>query len=31
VKAGDNVEFTIANDKLHLFDTETEESLVSTD
>jgi multiple sugar transport system ATP-binding protein len=30
VKVGDNVEFTIANDKLHLFDPETEESLVST-
>jgi multiple sugar transport system ATP-binding protein len=30
VQVGDNVEFTIANDKLHLFDPETEESLVST-
>jgi multiple sugar transport system ATP-binding protein len=30
VKVGDNVEFTIPNDKLHLFDPETEESLVST-
>ncbi|MFL5981038.1 MAG: ABC transporter ATP-binding protein [Gaiellaceae bacterium] len=30
VKVGDNVEFTLANDKLHLFDPETEESLVST-
>src|SRR5881394_2309884 len=30
VKVGDNVEFTIPNDKLHLFDPETEESLVPT-
>jgi multiple sugar transport system ATP-binding protein len=30
VKVGDNVEFTIPNDKLHLFDPDTEESLVST-
>jgi multiple sugar transport system ATP-binding protein len=30
VKVGDNVEFTIATEKLHLFDPETEESLVST-
>ena len=30
VKVGDNVEFTIPNDKLHMFDPETEESLVST-
>jgi len=30
VKAGDNVEFTIATEKLHLFDPETDESLVST-
>jgi multiple sugar transport system ATP-binding protein len=30
VKVGDNVEFTIPNEKLHLFDPETEESLVST-
>jgi len=30
VQVGDNIEFTIANDKLHLFDPETEESLVST-
>lgn len=30
LKVGENVEFTIATDKLHLFDPETEESLVST-
>jgi multiple sugar transport system ATP-binding protein len=30
VKVGDNVEFTIPTEKLHLFDPETEESLVST-
>jgi multiple sugar transport system ATP-binding protein len=30
VKVGDNVEFTIATEKLHLFDPETEESLVPT-
>jgi len=30
VKVGDNVEFTIPNEKLHMFDPETEESLVST-
>ena len=30
VKVGDKVEFTIPNDKLHLFDPETEESLVPT-
>jgi len=30
VKVGDNVEFTIATERLHLFDPETEESLVST-
>jgi multiple sugar transport system ATP-binding protein len=30
VQVGDNVEFTIPNDKLHLFDPETDESLVST-
>jgi multiple sugar transport system ATP-binding protein len=30
VQVGDSVEFTIPNDKLHLFDPETEESLVST-
>jgi multiple sugar transport system ATP-binding protein len=30
VKVGDNVEFTIATEKLHLFDPETDESLVST-
>jgi len=30
VQVGDNLEFTIATDKLHLFDPETEESLVST-
>ena len=30
VKAGDKVEFTIATEKLHLFDPETDESLVST-
>jgi multiple sugar transport system ATP-binding protein len=30
VKSGDNVEFTIATEKLHLFDPETEESLVPT-
>src|SRR5205809_1913720 len=30
VKVGDSVEFTIPNDKLHMFDPETEESLVST-
>jgi multiple sugar transport system ATP-binding protein len=30
VQVGDNVEFTIPSDKLHLFDPETEESLVST-
>jgi multiple sugar transport system ATP-binding protein len=30
VKIGDNVEFTIPTEKLHLFDPETEESLVST-
>jgi multiple sugar transport system ATP-binding protein len=30
VKVGDNIEFTIPSDKLHLFDPETEESLVST-
>jgi multiple sugar transport system ATP-binding protein len=30
VKIGDNVEFTIATEKLHLFDPETDESLVST-
>jgi multiple sugar transport system ATP-binding protein len=28
VKVGDNIEFTIPSDKLHLFDPETEESLV---
>jgi multiple sugar transport system ATP-binding protein len=30
VKVGENVEFTIPTEKLHLFDPETEESLVST-
>ena len=30
VKVGDNVEFTIPTERLHLFDPETEESLVST-
>jgi multiple sugar transport system ATP-binding protein len=30
VQVGDNVEFTIPSDKLHLFDPETEESLVPT-
>ena len=30
VQVGENVEFTILSDKLHLFDPETEESLVST-
>jgi multiple sugar transport system ATP-binding protein len=30
VQVGDAVEFTIPSDKLHLFDPETEESLVST-
>jgi multiple sugar transport system ATP-binding protein len=30
VKVGDNVEFTILTEKLHLFDPETEESLVPT-
>jgi multiple sugar transport system ATP-binding protein len=30
VQVGDNVEFTIPTNKLHLFDPETEESLVST-
>jgi multiple sugar transport system ATP-binding protein len=30
VKVGQNVEFAIPTDKLHLFDPETEESLVST-
>jgi multiple sugar transport system ATP-binding protein len=30
VKVGDSVEFTIPNEKLHMFDPETEESLVST-
>jgi multiple sugar transport system ATP-binding protein len=30
VQVGDNVEFTIPTEKLHLFDPETEESLVST-
>jgi multiple sugar transport system ATP-binding protein len=30
VKTGDKVEFTIATDKLHLFDPETDESLVPT-
>jgi multiple sugar transport system ATP-binding protein len=30
VQIGDNVEFTIPTDKLHLFDPETEESLVPT-
>jgi multiple sugar transport system ATP-binding protein len=30
VKVGDNVEFTIPTEKLHLFDPETDESLVST-
>jgi multiple sugar transport system ATP-binding protein len=30
VKVGDNVEFTIPTEKLHLFDPETEESLVAT-
>jgi multiple sugar transport system ATP-binding protein len=30
VQVGDKIEFTIPNDKLHLFDPETEESLVST-
>jgi multiple sugar transport system ATP-binding protein len=30
VKIGDNVEFAIPQEKLHLFDPETEESLVST-
>jgi len=30
VNVGDKVEFTIPNDKLHLFDPETEESLVPT-
>ena len=30
VKVGDNVEFTIPTDKLHLFDPETDESLVPT-
>ena len=30
VKIGDDVEFTIPTDKLHLFDPETEESLVPT-
>jgi multiple sugar transport system ATP-binding protein len=29
LKVGENVEFAIASDKLHLFDPETEESLVS--
>ncbi|MFL5918820.1 MAG: ABC transporter ATP-binding protein [Gaiellaceae bacterium] len=30
VKAGENVEFAVPTDKLHLFDPETEESLVPT-
>ena len=30
VQVGDKVEFTIPNDKLHMFDPETEESLVPT-
>jgi multiple sugar transport system ATP-binding protein len=30
VQVGDKVEFTILNEKLHMFDPETEESLVST-
>ena len=30
VKVGDNIEFSIPTNKLHLFDPETEESLVST-
>jgi multiple sugar transport system ATP-binding protein len=30
VQVGDNVEFTIPSDKLHLFDPETQESLVPT-
>jgi len=30
VQVGDKVEFTISTDKLHMFDAETEESLVST-
>lgn len=30
VKVGDNIEFTIPHEKLHLFDPETEETLVST-
>ena len=30
VQPGDNVEFAIVADKLHLFDPETEESLTST-
>jgi multiple sugar transport system ATP-binding protein len=30
VQVGDKVEFTIPNEKLHMFDPETEESLVST-
>jgi multiple sugar transport system ATP-binding protein len=30
VKVGDNVDFTVPTNKLHLFDPETEESLVST-
>jgi ABC-type sugar transport system ATPase subunit len=30
VQVGDNVEFTLLNDKLHLFDPDTEESLVPT-
>jgi multiple sugar transport system ATP-binding protein len=30
VKIGDNVEFAVPQEKLHLFDPETEESLVST-
>jgi multiple sugar transport system ATP-binding protein len=30
VQIGDNIEFTIPTDKLHLFDPETEESLVPT-
>src|SRR5919204_4789556 len=30
VKVGDNVEFTVPTERLHLFDPDTEESLVST-